>query len=405
MRREKIKGNSVAKGMKTGLVILAAGVLLCGCGSEKDSQGTGQNDTGADIIRVADLQSELSQDGQVKEEVAVGAKREAGTGDNTQGADMQQADLFMIKVKDEIYVDTGKISTLPRCGLMDGEITSKVKEDELPKKNDQSNFGKGYGYQYSANNTIDVNIDGQWHIFKKQIETDIYSITITHGTTGQKLELSGTERAGEFWEIVEQFEALEPEKSENQTPSVGYTYWLKMFDEAGAELHSVTPFGETLELDGVRYSDYEKGTAARLFLAVDALWETNTAMADLAATDRQSVDTLEGISMEVTYATAKGANLTVTNDTNLEINFGESYSLYTYVDGSWYEVGYLVDNWAVNAIAYNVPKGGSRSWSVHWAWLHGEMEPGTYRIVKEVMDFRGTGDFTKYYLGAEFVVE
>lgn len=42
---------------------------------------------------------------------------------------------------------------------------------------------------------------------------------------------------------------------------------------------------------------------------------------------------------------------------------------------------------------------------VDWNWLYGVLEPGRYRIIKPVDDFRGTGDFTMYYLGAEFEIE
>lgn len=387
MGNKQKKRELFTKGLKRCFVILAAGVLLCGCD---------KND-GETVERVG-------ADGKAQKNPASGLQTDVA--DSWQDDSGQQAEIFMIKVKDQIYVDTGKISTLPRCGMMDGKITSTVKYDEFPEKNDQSNFGKDYGYQFGGNDTIHVNMDGQWRIFTRQLETDIHSITITNGTTGEKLEISRSEQVGSFWEIVKYFEALEVEKSENQTPTTGYTYWLRMFDEAEGELHSVSlKSGEKLEIDNVCYRDDTKGTAAKLLLAVDALWETDKAMADLESTDRQGTDALEGVSMVVSYATSKGGNLIFSNDTELEIYFGDSYILQKYVDDTWYEVGYLVDNWAVNAIAYNVPKGGFRSWSVRWEWLHGELEPGTYRIVKDVMDFRGTGDYTTYYLGAEFTVE
>lgn len=50
---------------------------------------------------------------------------------------------------------------------MDGEITSTVKQTEIPNKNNQSNFGKNYGYQY-VDDTIEVNIDGKWIVFEEQ---------------------------------------------------------------------------------------------------------------------------------------------------------------------------------------------------------------------------------------------
>ena len=52
---------------------------------------------------------------------------------------------------------------------MDGKITSTVKENEIPQKNDESNFGSDYGYQYVDKN-IEVSINGKWIVFEKQNE-------------------------------------------------------------------------------------------------------------------------------------------------------------------------------------------------------------------------------------------
>lgn len=68
----------------------------------------------------------------------------------------------MVKVAGKLYYDSGEISEEPRCGMMDGKITS-VTEGE-PMEDDQSNFGTDYGYQCGPD-TIDVCIDDSWHIF------------------------------------------------------------------------------------------------------------------------------------------------------------------------------------------------------------------------------------------------
>lgn len=66
-----------------------------------------------------------------------------------------------------LYSDTGRESEIDaRCGVMDGEITSTVIESEIPTKNNQSNFGKGYGYQRVAEDIIEVYRNGKWCIFE-----------------------------------------------------------------------------------------------------------------------------------------------------------------------------------------------------------------------------------------------
>ena len=41
---------------------------------------------------------------------------------------------------------------------------------------------------------------------------------------------------------------------------------------------------------------------------------------------------------------------------------------------------------------------------VNWEWLYGKLAPGKYRINKEVMDFRETGDFDEKIYSLEFIV-
>ena len=240
--------------------------------------------------------------------------------------------------------------------------------------------------------------------------TNISTIRITNGDTGEELLLTKESDSEDFWEIIAKWENLDVEKTENQTQTVGYAYWLRLEDEEGTELHSIVPGMQEIQMDGEKYHDFSKGTAMELFLAVDAAWAKKVA-ADLlakmqgealnAASDFQIPDTLEGVTMEVTYATPRGANLVFANDTDLEIECGDDYSLQAYVDGTWYNVEYIIDNAAFNAIAYTVPQNGTRSWGVRWNVFHGELPPGDYRIIKSVVDFRGTGDYTTYRLSVE----
>ena len=73
----------------------------------------------------------------------------------------------MVMVNGELYMDTGYDSTIDgRCGVMDGEITATVDGTKRPTEDNQSNFGKGFGYQYgAAEGTIEVYKDEKWRIF------------------------------------------------------------------------------------------------------------------------------------------------------------------------------------------------------------------------------------------------
>lgn len=72
----------------------------------------------------------------------------------------------IVMVNGELYFYTDYENTIThKCGVMDGEITSTVNENEIPTKDNQSNFGVGYGYQYSTEGRIEVYRNDSWQIF------------------------------------------------------------------------------------------------------------------------------------------------------------------------------------------------------------------------------------------------
>lgn len=78
----------------------------------------------------------------------------------------------MVQKNGAKYIQTGRVSSFAKCGVMDGEITSSVSESETPKQDNQSNFGIGYGYQIGIEGTIEILIDGQWLLFASEERFD-----------------------------------------------------------------------------------------------------------------------------------------------------------------------------------------------------------------------------------------
>lgn len=72
-----------------------------------------------------------------------------------------------VRVNGTIYFDTGYESSVTgRCGNMDGTIDSECAGSELPKIDNQGNFGTGYGYQYGPlEGTIEILINEEWRVF------------------------------------------------------------------------------------------------------------------------------------------------------------------------------------------------------------------------------------------------
>ncbi|MBE5884229.1 MAG: hypothetical protein E7291_07415 [Lachnospiraceae bacterium] len=346
--------------------------------------------------RIHEEKQVLSVETMEKQELSV-----ENTKENTEdfGKTAEAAIPRMVRIDGEIYYDTGVISNELRCGVMDGEIISHVATHETPTEDEQSNFGDGFGYQRCGHGVIHINIDGEWCIFQSG---EAYRLTVTNGNSGEMIEM---ERSPEFWSIIEKYNALSVGEDENQTPRVGYQYCLRLYDREDNLLSTVTPTGQIVNVDGVYYRDSGYGTVNELFLILDSLFSEELPEASISQVAADEVDMTDGVSMYVTYATDKGANLVFYNYSDKDMQFGDDYELHMRRGDEWYKVDYVIDNWAFHDIAYMMPQNEPISWSVKWTYFHGTLAPGQYRIVKEVIDYRAPGDYTKYKLGAEFVVE
>lgn len=67
-----------------------------------------------------------------------------------------------------LYENTGIISDVPRCGVLDGTFSEVIPENELPRKNGQANFNGSQGWQHSEEPlAIDVQIKDTWYVFRE----------------------------------------------------------------------------------------------------------------------------------------------------------------------------------------------------------------------------------------------
>ena len=63
------------------------------------------------------------------------------------------------------YVDTGYVSSLLRCGMLDGNIEKVIDSNEIPDEDGEANFiAEGWQYGFEKD-TIDVQIDNEFCIF------------------------------------------------------------------------------------------------------------------------------------------------------------------------------------------------------------------------------------------------
>lgn len=114
-----------------------------------------------------------------------------------------------------------------------------------------------------------------------------------------------------------------------------------------------------------------------------------------------------GVTMAAEDVTSAGMNLVISfpdEKPEGELSTGSYYWLERYESGGWQALPYIVEgNIGWDSMAYLPPEGsGSMKLEINWAWLYGELPAGTYRIGKEIMLFRDTGDYEKRPCYVEF---
>ncbi|MBE6681205.1 MAG: hypothetical protein E7600_02820 [Ruminococcaceae bacterium] len=90
-------------------------------------------------------------------------------------------------------------------------------------------------------------------------------------------------------------------------------------------------------------------------------------------------------------------------DVTGRLQTGEAFWLEKMDGGKWVAVDTLpLIDYAFNMAAYGIDSDGETELRTDWHWLYGALGGGRYRIAKEVMDFRETGDFDKQIYYAYF---
>ena len=105
-----------------------------------------------------------------------------------------------------------------------------------------------------------------------------------------------------------------------------------------------------------------------------------------------------GLALTAENVTPTGLTIVCTQsgeDTVSELFTGSYFAIHKLGKSGWESVEYAPQEYDVawTAEAWMIPLGGTVSWEVNWQWLYGELPKGTYRIEKEITNFRGPGDF------------
>lgn len=90
-----------------------------------------------------------------------------------------------------------------------------------------------------------------------------------------------------------------------------------------------------------------------------------------------------------------------------ELDTGSFYTIQKSENSNWKTLEYLPHEFEIGwtAEAWIIQKDGTTTWDVNWEWLYGALPAGKYRIGKEIMNFRETGNYDIEMVYAEFVIE
>ena len=133
----------------------------------------------------------------------------------------------------------------------------------------------------------------------------------------------------------------------------------------------------------------------------------HTASGETAPMDDE--DNEWGIVLSAEDVTPKGMTLVCTQSDGHytgELYTGSPYVIEQVVNGIWLPLDTKLglDRWAWTMEGWIIRPNDTTKWEVNWAFLYGELGPGVYRIRKEIMNFRGPGDYTEKPYYAEFAI-
>lgn len=116
-----------------------------------------------------------------------------------------------------------------------------------------------------------------------------------------------------------------------------------------------------------------------------------------------------GIVLSAENVTASGLTLRCTQsggEPTGELSTGSYYVLEQKADADWVPVELAPHEgdiaWTMEA--WIIPMNGDVTWDVDWTWLYGTLPEGSYRIGKNVMDWRAPGDYDQQMAYAEFEI-
>lgn len=275
------------------------------------------------------------------------------------GVQLEKHPLRMLNIDGTLYYDANLLSDIKvRCGVMDWALRKTVEIGEVPRESGTANFDCE-GCQFATAITCEVLLDGEWRIFKK-----------FENQTGETKDLTG----------------------------FPYCFYIK------GRLNNAEIDNELAVLTDdkdITFSDVFEPMLSSQYLP-------DTLQKAISFDYVQSGDPW-GISCYVKDLTNHSMTFQIEQfDGSYEgqLQTGEWFQIYQRKEDEWEALptNPLID-YAFASVAYPIAKNDITEFEIEWEWLYGELEPGDYRLDKEVMDFVVAGDFEKEIYSVTFHID
>ena len=87
-----------------------------------------------------------------------------------------------------------------------------------------------------------------------------------------------------------------------------------------------------------------------------------------------------------------------------ELMCGTDYRLLVFEDGMWKYVPTVIEEYGWDDMGYPITDGKNREFELSWEWLYGKLPAGTYRLAKDFIDWRDSGDWDEATYWVEFEI-
>lgn len=140
----------------------------------------------------------------------------------------------------------------------------------------------------------------------------------------------------------------------------------------------------------------------------DAIWELGRLFENNDSATEEEADVPDwGLTLSVRDVTPTGLTLVCTkrggNPTG-RLTCGTDYRLLVSEDGKWKNVPTVIEEYGWDDMGYRITDEKAAEFILSWEWLYGTLPAGTYRLAKDFMDWRDSGDYDEETYWVEFKI-